>query len=160
MAVTLTEQQARVVSAAGNVAVTAGAGTGKTSAMTARVIRVLDGLERIGQLLVVTFTDDAAGEIRRRVYQALLARIRQSDGEERDRLEAMRDGFLQNHISTMHTFFAYLLRRFPDRIEGVDPDFRVISGAEQQALLRDAVQTVIDSIASTPRAPMRADLRR
>ncbi len=160
MPVTLTAQQARVVATDGNVAVTAGAGTGKTSAMTERVVRVLDGLERIDQLLVVTFTDDAAGEIRRRVYQALLARIRQSDGDERDRLEAMRDGFLQNHISTMHTFFAHVLRRFPDRLEGVDPDFRVISGAEQQALLRDSVEGVIDRIASSPRAPMRDDLRR
>jgi ATP-dependent helicase/nuclease subunit A len=159
MAVRLTGQQQRAVSISGNIAVTAGAGTGKTSAMTERVIRVLDGLDRIGELLVATFTDDAAAEIRRRVYQALLARIRATDGAERAKLEAMRDGFLQNHISTMHTFFAHLLRRFPDRLDGVDPDFRVVSGAEQTALLRETVEGVIDGIASAPGAPLRDDLR-
>ncbi len=160
MAIQLTEEQRLAVTLEDNIAVTAGAGSGKTSAMIERVIRVLDGLDSIDQLLVVTFTDDAAGEIRRRVYQALLARIRESAGAERARLERMRDRFLHNHISTMHTFFAHLLRRFPDRLDGVDPDFRVVSGAEQHDLLRVSVGTVIDGIASGPDAPLRDDLRR
>lgn len=159
MAVRLTEEQRRAVTLEDNIAVTAGAGTGKTSAMTERVVGALDKLDHINQLLVVTFTDDAAGEIRRRVYQALLARIRDSEGAARDRLERMRDRFLQNHISTMHTFFAHILRRFPDRLDGIDPEFRVVSGAEQQELLRSAVESVIDRIAANPSAPLREDLR-
>ncbi|MBT5534248.1 UvrD-helicase domain-containing protein, partial [Candidatus Poribacteria bacterium] len=159
MPVQLTEEQRLAVTLEDNIAVTAGAGTGKTSAMTERVVRVLDGLERIDQLLVVTFTEDAAGEIRRRVYQALLTRIRGSAGADRARMEAMRDRFLQNHISTMHAFFARLLRRFPDRLAGVDPDFRVISGAEQQDLLRVSVEAVIDGVASAGDGPLSDDLR-
>lgn len=160
MATQLTCEQRLAVTLEDNIAVTAGAGAGKTSAMIERVIRALDGLDSIDRLLVVTFTDDAAGEIRRRVYQALLARIRESAGADRARLERMRDGFLQNHISTMHTFFAHLLRRFPDRLDGVDPDFRVVSGTEQHDLLRVSVGAVIDGIASAPDAPLRDDLRR
>ncbi|MDA1190100.1 MAG: UvrD-helicase domain-containing protein [Candidatus Poribacteria bacterium] len=160
MTTLLTREQQMAVETPANMIVTAGAGTGKTYAMTQRIIRVLASLDHIHELLVVTFTDDAASEIRQRVYQALVARIRESEGDERERLERIRDRFPENHISTMHTFFGYLLRRFPDAVAGLDPDFRITQGAEQEDLLRSSIESVLDGIATTPNSEHREDLRR
>ena len=160
----LTEEQRRAVDIAENVTITAGAGAGKTEVMTRRIIRVLGELDHISELLAVTFTDKAAGEIRRRVYRALLQKIRETPSEpdrddERARFEKLRDEFLENQIGTMHTFFAYLLRRFPEAVEGLDPDFQIIEGAEQEDLLRSSVESVLDGVATNEHSPLRDDLR-
>jgi ATP-dependent helicase/nuclease subunit A len=157
--IALTDEQQYAVERTGNIAVTAGAGTGKTEVMTQRVLRVLGGMSHINELVVVTFTDKAAGELRQRVYHALLRRIQQTDGEERARFERMRDQFRENHISTMHAFFASLLRRFADAIEGLDPDFGILEGAEQEDVLGTSAERTLDAIARQQGHPLAGDLR-
>lgn len=154
----LTPEQQDALERETNLVVTAGAGTGKTEVMTQRILRVLNQLDDIQELLVVTFTEKAAGEIRQRLYQAILRKIREAEGEEQRRFERMRDRFSWNHVSTMHAFFADLIRRFPP--EGVDPGYRVVEGAEKDALLRDVVDDLLDRIARGADHPLREDLRR
>lgn len=154
----LTPEQQDALERETNLVVTAGAGTGKTEVMIQRILRVLNRLDDIRELLAVTFTEKAAGEIRQRLYQAILRKIRESEGEEQKRFERMRDRFSWNHVSTMHSFFGDLIRRFPP--EGVDPGYRVVEGAEKEALLRDAVDNLLDTIARGADHPLREDLRR
>ncbi len=55
-----------------NLVVVAGAGTGKTSLLVERVLNlVLTGRAALGEILAITFTDKAAGEMRERVAEAL-----------------------------------------------------------------------------------------
>ncbi|GIX06838.1 MAG: hypothetical protein KatS3mg115_1241 [Candidatus Poribacteria bacterium] len=159
----LTAEQRRAVETERNVLITAGAGTGKTRTMTERIIRKLDEIDHIQQLLVVTFTEDAASEVRHRVYGALLEQIRTGDPSRREHFERIRDQFPNHHISTMHTFFAALLRQHGHRLSEedggrVEPDFVILEGAEQRALLRDSVESVLDEAAQNRHSPLREPL--
>lgn len=61
------EQELAITSEGKNIIVSAGAGSGKTAVLTARVIRKLkDGID-INKLLVLTFTNEAAGEMKTRI---------------------------------------------------------------------------------------------
>src|SRR3984885_12187649 len=107
------EQQA-AVEAHGEVFVSAGAGTGKTSVLVERFVRaVCEGGLDVDSVLVITYTNKAAAELRARIRAALV---------ERDRLDLARalDGAW---ISTIHGFCARLLRAHPFSV-GIDPRFK------------------------------------
>ena len=73
----LNEEQFAAVEATGNVFVSAGAGTGKTSVLVERYVRAVcdQGLD-VDSILVITYTRKAAGELRARIRAALVARGR------------------------------------------------------------------------------------
>ncbi|HZT14762.1 MAG TPA: UvrD-helicase domain-containing protein [Gaiellaceae bacterium] len=121
----LNEQQVAAVEARGEVFVSAGAGTGKTSVLVERFVRAVcdDGLD-VESLLVITYTRKAAGELRSRIRAALRARGRAD-------LARSLDGAW---ISTIHGFCSRLLRTYPFAV-GIDPRFRELD-EEQGAVLR------------------------
>jgi ATP-dependent exoDNAse (exonuclease V) beta subunit len=123
--VRLNEQQRAAVEARGEVFVSAGAGTGKTSVLVERFARAVcdDGLD-VESLLVITYTRKAAGELRSRIRAELRARGRPD-------LARSLDGAW---ISTIHGFCSRLLRAYPFAV-GVDPRFRELD-EEQGAVLR------------------------
>jgi ATP-dependent helicase/nuclease subunit A len=106
----------RALASRKNVAVTAGAGTGKTTLLVSKVVRkvVEEGLE-LKHLLALTFTEKAAGEMRQRIREQL---------EKAGRSE----GLDRAEIGTIHSFCAHVLRQFPVEA-GVAPDFEVDEGA-------------------------------
>src|SRR4029079_16078292 len=71
------EQQLAAVEARGEVFVSAGAGTGKTTVLVERFVRAVsdEGLD-VESVLVITYTRKAAGELRSRIRAALIARGR------------------------------------------------------------------------------------
>ena len=73
----LNAQQRAAVEAAGEVFVSAGAGTGKTSVLVERFVRAVceDGVD-LDSILVITYTKRAAGELRMRIREALRERGR------------------------------------------------------------------------------------
>jgi ATP-dependent exoDNAse (exonuclease V) beta subunit len=107
-------QQRAAVDARGEVFVSAGAGTGKTTVLVERFVRSVceEGLD-VESVLVITYTRKAAGELRARIRAALHARGRAD-------LARRLDGAW---ISTIHGFCARLLRTHPFAV-GVDPRFR------------------------------------
>jgi ATP-dependent helicase/nuclease subunit A len=118
--------------------VEAGAGSGKTTAMAARMIRLVQtGRAKAGEMAAITFTNKAAAELKTRFRLRLEQAWRESGDEaERERLaEAIRDlGGL--FIGTIHAFCARLLRERPIEA-GLDPDFAEMDESEWQAF-RDA----------------------
>src|SRR5579862_4175337 len=106
------EQQA-AVEAKGEVFVSAGAGTGKTTVLVERFVRAVcdEGLD-VDSVLVITYTRKAAAELRSRIRAALLDRHRHDLARELDGA----------WISTIHGFCARLLRAHPFAA-GVDPHF-------------------------------------
>ena len=120
------DQQRAAIEAHGNVFVAAGAGTGKTAVLVERFVRAVvdDGLD-VDSLLVITYTERAAGELRARIRAALLERGRAD-------LALELDGAW---VSTIHGFCRRVLGAYP-LAAGVDPSFRVLD--EPQALVLQA----------------------
>src|SRR5690348_17239144 len=118
-------EQRAAVEAAGEVFVSAGAGTGKTSVLVERFVRAVceDGLD-VESVLVITYTRKAAGELRARIRAAL-------HGRGRHDLARKLDGAW---ISTIHGFCSRLLRTHPFAV-GLDPRFHELAD-DQAAVLR------------------------
>jgi ATP-dependent exoDNAse (exonuclease V) beta subunit len=129
--------------------VAAGAGSGKTFTLTARLVHALsegsaaDGgryLSSIDEALVITFTDAAALEIKERVRQALRAA---GEDDPHLREEALRvDGAW---ISTIHGMCSRILHRHAIEL-GIDPQFRVVDGSVADALLARALDEVMTEV--------------
>jgi ATP-dependent helicase/nuclease subunit A len=119
------EQQRAAVEATGEVFVSAGAGTGKTTVLVERFVRAVceQGLD-VESVLVITYTRKAAGELRARIRAALHARGRHD-------LARRLDGAW---ISTIHGFCSRLLRAHPFSV-GIDPRFRELDD-EHGAVIR------------------------
>ncbi|MDQ7793104.1 MAG: helicase-exonuclease AddAB subunit AddA [bacterium] len=124
------EQRAAIETTGRSLLVSAGAGAGKTAVLVQRVIRHLTVAERpadIDRLLVVTFTEAAAREVRARVREAL--HLAAATRPELRRQLALVD---RAWISTLHSFCLRLLRKYFYLLD-LDPGFRV--AAEEEALL-------------------------
>ena len=121
-------EQRAAIDARGHVFVSAGAGTGKTLVLVDRFANAVceDGLD-VESILVITYTERAAGELRARIRGELLAR---------DRADLARalDGAW---ISTIHGFCHRLLKTHPFSA-GLDPRFRVLDDSQARVLRTEA----------------------
>jgi ATP-dependent helicase/nuclease subunit A len=131
------EQQA-AVDARGLVFVSAGAGTGKTKVLVERFARAVcdEGVD-VESLLVITYTEKAAGELRGRIRASLVERGRPD-------LARALDGAW---ISTIHGFCHRLLRSHPFAA-GVDPRFRVVDESQGRVLRGEAFDAALTAFCS------------
>lgn len=127
-----------------HVAVTAGAGSGKTQVLTRRYIRALEEDPDLGpvNILAITFTRKAAAEMKERIRKDVRELAETSRGEEVDRWERVIDEFDRMEIGTIHSFCSSLLRKFPMEA-GVSPDFSVIEEDEGGFLLRETIDETL-----------------
>jgi ATP-dependent exoDNAse (exonuclease V) beta subunit len=126
--VNLNPEQQRAVDARGLVFVSAGAGTGKTKVLVERFARAVcdEGVD-VESILVITYTEKAAGELRSRIRAGLVERGRPDLARELDGA----------WISTIHGFCHRLLRSHPFAA-GVDPRFRVLDESQGRVLRGEA----------------------
>ena len=112
--------------------VEASAGTGKTTELIARIVRVLArGLTGIDRIAAVTFTNKAAGELKLRLRQELdRSRDLARDAVERGNIEGALEHLEEASIGTIHSFCAQILRERPVEAR-VDPAFEELN--EQHA---------------------------
>jgi ATP-dependent helicase/nuclease subunit A len=106
-----TEDQARAIEARDcNLLVAAAAGSGKTAVLVERIIGLLvrDGID-IDRLLVVTFTQAAAAEMRERISRALMEALNGEPGQE-DSLRRQLNLLNRASISTIHAFCTDVVR--------------------------------------------------
>ncbi len=136
---TWNEHQRRAIDLRGrSVVVSAAAGSGKTSVLTERVLRLIEEGEDLSRMLIVTFTNLAAGEMRGRIYQRL-----QEAGKADARLAAQAEKCAFADISTLHAFCGRLIRdNFAQA--GVSPTFAIADGAEAARLIQDALDGAIE----------------
>lgn len=131
------EQQAAIDSRKQTLLLSAAAGSGKTAVLVERMIRrLLDKTYPIDitELLVVTFTNAAAAEMRDRVGQALMKALSETKDPRIERQLAL---LPSAHISTLHSFCQYVIRKYFYTID-LDPTFS-IAGQEELNLLRRQV---------------------
>ena len=127
-------QQRAAIEATGGVFVAAGAGTGKTAVLVERFVRAVvdDGLD-VQSLLVITYTERAAGELRARIRERLIERRRPD-------LALELDGAW---VSTIHGFCRRLLGAHP-LAAGVDPAFRVLDEPQALVIQAEAFTTALE----------------
>ncbi len=105
--------------------VEAGAGTGKTAELVRRIIAIVaTGRARIDQVVAITFTEAAAGELRERVRQALEVKVLQATASEAASCRAALTSLDEAPIQTIHAFAKRLLMRHPGDV-GLPPVFEV-----------------------------------
>ncbi|MFI5076880.1 MAG: UvrD-helicase domain-containing protein, partial [Vicinamibacteria bacterium] len=128
--------RARILSSMDDtLVVEAAAGTGKTTALVRRMVRMLaTGRATMRGLVAVTFTEKAAGELKLRLRQELeSARVAPLPVAERQALDDALSSLEEAQIGTIHGFCADLLKEYPVEA-GVDPLFVVLT--EDQARRR------------------------
>ncbi|MBR1380782.1 MAG: UvrD-helicase domain-containing protein [Alphaproteobacteria bacterium] len=155
-----------------NIWVQANAGTGKTSVLVQRLLRILfrsPDLARSG-ILCLTYTNAGAGEMRNRILVALRQWATASDKELRDMLDGIAIGhditdtdiahareifffYIDNpdvlKIKTIHGFCEEILHRFPIEA-GLPPSWTLVSDAAQRVLLQDAFNHLINETNDAP----------
>lgn len=112
--------------------VEAAAGTGKTTALIKRMISAVRSGARLDQMVAVTFTDKAAGELKLRLREAL-EDARQRDEVHAERFEAALLVLELTYVGTIHGFCGELLRERPVEA-GVDPAFETMNDEDVEQL--------------------------
>jgi ATP-dependent exoDNAse (exonuclease V) beta subunit len=141
--------------------VEAAAGTGKTTELVNRILSVLgSGRARVGEIVAVTFTEKAAGELKLRLRQRLEEERRgAADAAVAARLEEAVQNLEEAHVSTIHGFCADLLRERPVEA-GVDPLFRVLTEGQAERLFGEAFDAWFQERLESPPEGVRRSLRR
>ncbi len=143
----LTPQQRLALATSKNVSVTAGAGSGKTTILVERYLKiVLEENVDVRKVLAITFTDKAAAEMTERVARKITQMLNQPVSQvRRTKLLNLRERLNSAQISTIHSFCARLLREFAVA-SGVDPDFSTLNAYQQRFLKDEAIEEVVRSL--------------
>ncbi len=142
--------------------VEAAAGTGKTTQLVARIVLLIQtGRARITEIVAVTFSEKAAGELKLRLREELeRARTHaERTTEEVERLDAAVLEFEEAHVSTIHGFCAELLRERPVEAR-VDPSFEVLTEGQSDIVFDEAFAAWMEAALARPGEGVRRSLRR
>lgn len=142
-----TEEQRLAIDAKGRTIVSASAGSGKTTVMIEKIIRLIKDACGVDEILAVTFTKKAASQMKEKLSKALIESINAEDAtkERKDRFKKQLSEVPSADISTIHSFCAKLIRSHFFVAE-IDNTFRVIGGddAEGTALKNEALDELLE----------------
>ena len=149
MGMKFTEDQQRVIDLRNcNILVSAAAGSGKTAVLVERIVELVSGSAcdsaqavDIDRLLIVTFTNAAAAQMRERVTKALSDRVEAEPDNEHIKKQLM---LIHNaKIMTIHSFCLYLIKNHFNDI-GLDPDFRTADEGEMRLLKQEVLSELLE----------------
>ena len=134
----ITSEQREVIEhGAGNILVSASAGSGKTHTMVERLKRlIIDEKVSVKEILAVTFTEASASDMKEKIRTALISRAGEVDEK---RLRRLIDELPTADISTMHAFCGRLIRSY-FFVAGVSPDFRILDQTDADSLKKSALE--------------------
>ena len=146
MAVTFTQEQSMAIELHGrNILVSAAAGSGKTAVLVERIVRMVCDEAHpvdIDRLLVVTFTNAAAAEMRERIAAGISKRLTERPGSAHIQRQST---LLHNaQITTIDSFCLFLLRNHFNEI-GLDPAFRIADEGEIRLMQRETLAELIEA---------------
>lgn len=146
MSVQWTEEQQKVIQLRNrNILVSAAAGSGKTAVLVERIIQMLtdsDNPVDVDQLLIVTFTEAAAAEMKERIREA----IEKALEERPEDVHLQRQATLIHsaQITTIHSFCLSVIREHFHVID-IDPGFRIAEEGELKLLKQDVLEELLES---------------
>lgn len=144
--VSWTKEQQKVISLRGrNILVSAAAGSGKTAVLVERIITMLTMDQPpidVDKLLIVTFTEAAAAEMRERIRDAIEKKLAEDSGSEHLRQQAT---LIHNaQITTIHSFCLSVIREHFHTID-IDPGFRIGEEGELKLIRQDVLRSVLEA---------------
>ena len=146
MAVRWTEKQQKVIESRNrNLLVSAAAGSGKTAVLVERIIRMISEGEYpldIDQLLVMTFTNAAAAEMRERIGAAVEQKLKERPEDEHLWLQAAL--IPQAMITTIDSFCLNIIRNHFNSLD-IDPAFRIGDEGELALLKSDVLGEMLEA---------------
>ena len=126
-----------------SVLVSAAAGSGKTTVLIERIIRIiLEGRANVDEMLVVTFTNAAASEMRLRLAKAIRDRIREHP-EDAVRMRGQLSRLYRAYISTMNSFAGRVIKEFFHETD-LEPQAGVCDEVTGELLRREAAAELIE----------------
>ena len=145
MGVTWTQEQQKVIDLRNrNILVSAAAGSGKTAVLVERIITMLTKDEPpvdVDRLLIVTFTEAAAAEMKERIRLAIEKKLMEYPDNEHLKQQAT---LIHNaQITTIHSFCLSVIRDHFHAID-IDPGFRIGEEGELKLLRHDVLEEVLE----------------
>ncbi len=145
MGITYTKEQQQVIDVRGSdVLVSAAAGSGKTAVLTERIVKMISDEKKpvdIDRLLVVTFTNAAAAEMRERIGISIAKRLEEEPDNEHLQKQA---ALVHNaQITTIDSFCMFVIRNNFNDI-GLDPGFRVADEGELKLMKQDVMKELLE----------------
>ncbi|SHE31841.1 DNA helicase/exodeoxyribonuclease V, subunit A [Thermoanaerobacter uzonensis DSM 18761] len=140
------EQQLAINTRGSNLLVAAGAGSGKTAVLVERIIKLVTDDKNpvdIDKLLVVTFTNAAASEMRERIAEALISKLDQNPEDRR--LSNQLTLLNKATITTIHSFCLEVVRNNFFLID-LDPNFRIGDDTETLLLKLEAAEELFEEL--------------
>jgi ATP-dependent helicase/nuclease subunit A len=131
----LTEEQLRAVNESGtNIIVSAGAGSGKTTVLKSRVLRILESGIGINNLIILTFTNNAASEMKERIRKII------SESKDEDVL-AQAELLDSAYITTFDSFAQSLVKKY-NYLLNISKNFTIVSSS----IINIELDKIIDNI--------------
>lgn len=145
MSVTWTKEQQEVIDLRNcSLLVSAAAGSGKTAVLVERIIKRLtkdEDLADVDELLIVTYTEAAAAEMKERIREAIQKELFKCPQDER--LQRQATLIHGAKITTIHSFCLSVIREHFHKID-LDPGFRIGEEGELKLLRQDVLETVLE----------------
>lgn len=145
MAISFTPSQQKVIELHNrNILVSAAAGSGKTAVLVERIIQMVCNEQQpvdIDRLLIVTFTNAAAAEMRERIAAGIARKLQENPESEHIQKQST---LLHNaQITTIDSFCLFIIRNHFNEI-GLDPAFRVADEGEIRLLQQDTLKELLE----------------
>ena len=126
-----------------NILVAAAAGSGKTAVLVERIInKIINEKIDIDKLLVVTFTNPAASEMRERVLDALYKKL--DEDPENENLQRQITLLNKSNICTIDSFCLDVVRNNFFELENISPNFRIGDVAEIELLKQEVIDDIFE----------------
>ncbi len=137
------EQQDAIYEKESNILVAAAAGSGKTAVLVERIIhKIIQDKVDIDKLLVVTFTNSAAAEMRERVLNAIYQKLEENPEDEN--LQRQITLLNKASICTIDSFCLEVVRNHFFELENVSPNFRIADTTEMELLKQEVIEDIFE----------------
>lgn len=128
-----------------NLLVSAAAGSGKTMVLVDRILELItEGEADVDEMLIVTFTNLAATEMKLKINRALKKAMAR-DSDIRERLSSQSDKLYRAYISTFDKFSGRIIKEFFYKAE-VSPNYSICDNIREELFMRDAVTALFDEM--------------
>ena len=137
------EQQDAIYEKNSNILVAAAAGSGKTAVLVERIInKIINEKIDIDKLLVVTFTNAAASEMRERVLDAIYKKL--EEDSENENLQRQITLLNKASICTIDSFCLEVVRNNFYELDNVSPNFRIADTTEIELLKQEVLEDIFE----------------
>ena len=141
------DQQRAIDTIDKSILVSAAAGSGKTAVLVERIINIIvQGKADVDRMLVVTFTNAAASEMRLKLTKAINKEIKVSKASEPERAEKLRQQLgkmYRSYISTVHSFCNRVIKEF-FYLTDLEPNFKICDSLKAEIMKMEAIEEVFE----------------